>query len=310
MDIFEKAQQDYNKAQREVENVQKKLEAIKKKSDEIKKIALEFKQYTTKQGIKGGLSSMVATQVGKIKANVTSKVQQQILKTLTKFSNQCPSPRELERLVKVRNNLLTQVQKAEKRVQSFSKLGTLLKGTITGLQTAITVIKNVPVPTAIIPPSGGTGVPISVLTRYSDSLIQLDKKLERYGNEVTSIEQLVQTVLPVLSNIKSKLKLIDIAIEGCVKASGISTNIQLFDSIQISDTEKETRDRGTFTLGDGRVISYEVILDPNSPKVAPRRYAIARDSSGRTVFRGEPSFSSSTDVLIREIQFKLENNIN
>jgi hypothetical protein len=56
-------------------------------------------------------------------------------------------------------------------------------------------------------------------------------------------------------------------------------------------------------------IKLEIIEDPNSPRIAPRRYAIAKDRRGIIVLRGDSSFSSSTDVLLDEIKFRIDNQL-
>jgi len=51
----------------------------------------------------------------------------------------------------------------------------------------------------------------------------------------------------------------------------------------------------------------EIIQDPNSPKIAPKRYAVAKDRVGVIRLRGESSFSSDTQVLLDELKFEIDN---
>lgn len=61
------------------------------------------------------------------------------------------------------------------------------------------------------------------------------------------------------------------------------------------------------TTPDGRSYELEIILDSQSPKYAPLRFAIAKVPEGSIVLQGEKSFSASTDILLDELKFRLDN---
>ena len=71
-------------------------------------------------------------------------------------------------------------------LNTIIQTGQTLGGIINTVKKAVKVIKAIPIPTAIIPPTGGIGLPINVLTILSDSLDQLDKLLG-YGKGVTKV---------------------------------------------------------------------------------------------------------------------------
>lgn len=60
---------------------------------------------------------------------------------------------------------------------------------------------------------------------------------------------------------------------------------------------------------DGTLYKLYIIPDENSPQIAPRSFAIAKDPSGVTVLRGPKSFSSDVDVLLDEIKFRIDNQL-
>lgn len=54
----------------------------------------------------------------------------------------------------------------------------------------------------------------------------------------------------------------------------------------------------------------EIINDPNAPSIAPRRFAVAKTlDEGVAVLKGQPSFSSDTEVLLDEVKFRLDNQL-
>lgn len=65
---------------------------------------------------------------------------------------------------------------------------------------------------------------------------------------------------------------------------------------------------------EGGVVPYkdyfiEVVEDPEDFGLAPRRFAVAKDGEGVIVLRGPKSFSSSTDILIEELKFRIDNQL-
>lgn len=60
---------------------------------------------------------------------------------------------------------------------------------------------------------------------------------------------------------------------------------------------------------NGIVYKLEILIDPDSPDIAPRRFAVAKDSQGVVVLRGPKSFSSSVEILLDEIKFRIDNQL-
>jgi hypothetical protein len=79
-----------------------------------------------------------------------------------------------------------------------------------------------------------------------------------------------------------------------------------------TNTQENTRsgDSRFFHTGpDGTVYELKINLDPQSPKIAPRRFAVAINLEGVEVFKGQKSFSSSIDILLDEIKFRIDNQL-
>lgn len=60
---------------------------------------------------------------------------------------------------------------------------------------------------------------------------------------------------------------------------------------------------------NGIVYKLEIQTAPDSPAIAPQRFAVAKDPSGVIVLKGQRSFSSSTDILLDEIKFRIDNQL-
>lgn len=251
------------------------------------------------------LSGIIARQVGAIQGKISAQVQGRVLAILSKFSNQCPSGKDLESIIKQRNNLLVVINSFEKRVNSLKATANRLDSTIRRIRTLIRVITSIPIPTAVIPPGGGVGIPIKVLTKYSDALIRLNKFLDTLEADKKGILGIVDSTAATLASLKNRLNAIDLAIQECSKQSPDLANI-----VTQAQPKQNTGSEGTPNADyEYKGYKLEIIQDPNSPQIAPRRYAIAKDRRGIVVLRGQPSFSSSTQVLLDEIKFRIDNQL-
>lgn len=76
--------------------------------------------------------------------------------------------------------------------------------------------------------------------------------------------------------------------------------------------DESTIPQGEFfhTGPNGITYKLEIITDPNSPQVAPKRFAVAIEPRDNiVVLKGQPSFSSSTKILLEEIKFRIDNQL-
>jgi hypothetical protein len=252
------------------------------------------------------ISGIIARQVGSIQGKLVSQVQGQVLNVLSKFTSQCPNTQEIQKIINIKNNLLQNINALERRLQLLSSTASKLDRVISTIKVAIQVIKSIPIPTAIIPPqSGGVGIPISVLTRYSDGLIKLNKLLDALEADKAGILGVIDIASKTLTSLKSRLEAIDIAIQGCVADSPSASQI-----IATTQPPQNTGSEGT-PNSDYLYKGYklEIVQDPNSPKIAPKRYAIAKDKAGIIVLYGPSSFSSDTQVLLDEVKFRIDNQL-
>lgn len=100
-----------------------------------------------------------------------------------------------------------------------------------------------------------------------------------------------------------------------LQGGGISLDLQqelrkLLDTFQDTKPQDRVQNSKFFHTGpDGTVYELKINLDPQSPPIAPRRFATATNQEGVEVFRGDKSFSSSTDILLKELKFRIDNQL-
>lgn len=82
--------------------------------------------------------------------------------------------------------------------------------------------------------------------------------------------------------------------------------LKIASSTEVTDT---ALGESEFLAPNGEVYFLEIISDINSPAIAPRRFAVAKDKRDIIVFRGPKSFSSSTTVLIDTLKLSIINQL-
>ena len=84
----------------------------------------------------------------------------------------------------------------------------------------------------------------------------------------------------------------------------------LLNTLEIPGDDKTAVDANFFYTGpNGDVYKLDIVKDPDSPLIAPRHFAVAKNSQDVIVLRGPKSFSSSVDVLLNEIKFRIDNQL-
>ena len=86
---------------------------------------------------------------------------------------------------------------------------------------------------------------------------------------------------------------------------------KLLDSINDSKQDKDGEDLDyNYLAANGIKYILEIQKDPNSPAIAPKRFAVAKTiDEGVAVLKGQSSFSSDVNVLLDEVKFRLDNQL-
>lgn len=255
--------------------------------------------------VKSQISKIVSSQIGPLQGKLRSTIQKKVLELLKEFANGCPNVERMKKIMAIRNNLLNTINLFQKRVDAIKPIVSSLQPAIGAGKIAIQVITSIPIPTAIIPPmTGGIGVPMSVLNKFSKAITLLTAIIDVLEADVKAVNSIITSVSIPISTLRDRLQAIDIKIAQCSTDTNGATNASLLATAQPkANTGSEgTPDPNYLYKGYTLVI----IEDPNSPKIAPKRYAVAKDSKGNVKLIGQSSFSSSTQVLLDEVKFQID----
>ena len=173
----------------------------------------------------GFLSKIVIKTITKVVKN-TSRFDIAVDDLIDKFKFSCPPKPELLRLVKQKNQIQSALTNLTDSINTLQTTGEVTNDLIGAVSAAVKVIKSIPVPTAIIPPGGGIGIPINVLTILSDSLDQLGKLLDGARGSVKVIPVAAKVIQTSIQNILTKLGQLDLVINKCIEELAAGLNQQ------------------------------------------------------------------------------------
>lgn len=221
------------------------------------------------------------------------------------FNNGCPTKDKLFNIIKSKNNIsnaLTQIQSQLKNLNSTQNTIENFTKTFIGV---VKTIKSLPIPTAL----AGVGIPISSITKLSDILDNVGDKIKRSKGLLSVIPSINRDIINYINDINKKIKDLDNKILKCLEKD--------FSSLTEEEKQKFISELGTnisesdIETSNNNIPSYKnykfiIEYDPLNKFSFPRRRI--RAENGNIIILGDYSYSASTDILIKEMQFKIDNN--
>ena len=238
-----------------------------------------------------------------------------ISKLSQKNRKTCPSPDALRDVIRTRNRVVRQLNQMFKMIVinsalafAFRSLAQILKGVRLAMDGL-----SIPQAIGVFPAKDFGGLiaaaPYSMtakLQHINDELEKLEEKSE--GISKATLVSLV-FVIAGTATVILLLKSIDQMTQECAEENGV-TDLELTAINQeLLDLSEEEAEDGNPIIGNVNGFIFSVETDNANPVgTLKRRFAVAKDSRGITLLRGEPSFSSSDQILIDELVFYIQQN--
>ena len=262
--------------------------------------------------------------IGKLVDNIKTKLIPLAISLLLAFgiskltqSNRktCPTPESLENVIRTRNRVVRQLNQLFKSITINTALAlafTALANVLRGVRLAMDAI---PAPQAVgVPPAKDFGglifaQPYSFTAKLQHINDELEKLEEE--NKGTSRATLVSLIFLIagVTTVVLILKSIDQMAQECAEENGAG-NLEL-EAInqELLDLAEEEAEDGNPIISNVNGFNFSVETDNKNPVgTLKRRFAVAKDSRGITLLKGEPSFSSSDQILIDELVFYIQQN--
>jgi hypothetical protein len=248
---------------------------------------------------KSTLASGLSILLGQIKGRLLVKVQKDLDKLQENISKQCGNSEQLLKLSKNLENIKNLITNTKTRISKIKNITEPLSVISTSITIAINLLKLLPTPAST--ETAGT------LTTRADLLHSLKEQNKQISDNINSINLLIQgssiSVLGLerlITIIEQKIQILQNRLQQCL-------NEETVENLNTEISESVVRENSIpFTTAAGVSYNLEVIVIEESG-IAPLRQAIAKDRFGIIRFNTSPSYSSSTDVLLEELKFIIEN---
>lgn len=267
------------------------------------------------------VAGIIAGQMGNMKADLRIRIASEIREISTMFANECPPPSALPKLINTLNILNSRVNSFKNRITPFRKLISNLEKTLNALINLIKILKLIPIPTATgSPPTGATSdvggfffaIPVKITNKYADLLRLTSELAASVEDDIKASNDVLKMAEDSLTTVIDELDSVRPIIEQCVLSPSLSAEELKKLKEATQGLKRENQDELTnvsFRSSNGKDYELSIITDPNSPNIAPRRFAVAKDQRGIIVLKGSPSFASSTKVLIDELKYRIDNQL-
>ena len=261
-------------------------------------------------------SKLIPLAVGILLAFGISKLSQANRKT-------CPTPEELNELIRRRNRIVRQLNQMYATIVINTALAAaflVLSKSLKGVRLSLDAL---PLPQAIGGP-GPVGLVFALPYSFTAKLQQINDELEKLEEQFDGMNRatLVSLVILIAGTATCVLLLqgIDNLSQECAEESGNndgnndgnnnSNTIELeLINQELLDLSQEQEEDGNPVIRNINGFIMAVVTDDNNPVGSlKRRYAIAKNTRGVVQLKGEPSFSSSDQILIDQLVFYIQQN--
>jgi len=264
--------------------------------------------------------------------SIPDSQKEQIRTTINKIEN------TLNKNIQTKNQLQNSLSSIQQPLNSIEGISDTLNPLISGLKTAVTIIKTLPLPTSVPP---GVGIPVNIINGFSDGLDTLSQVISKFEGSLEVIPQSLEQIRNLINPIITKLNGLDAIFEKItiliifikilldyspnVSQAQINnltqqTSNNLLNSLdeplnQIATPNRNNNLPNRLKPNSNNPIIYkgfklEIQYNPkNNFNFPSRRIKAFNDQTKQVVYNTEKkeySFSSSVEVLKKETEFRID----
>ena len=227
----------------------------------------------------------------------------------------CPTPEELEELIRKRNRLVRQLNQIFAKIVASTALAIAFKTLSATLKGVSISLDAIPLPQAIgTPPAKDFGGLIfaqtySTTAKLRTLTLQI-KELEKSSDELSKATLVALVFLiAAAATVIILLKGLDKLMQECAEENGVTQVELTVINQELLDLSQEQEEDGNPVVKNINGFTMAVVTDDKNPVGSlKRRYAIAKNNQGVVQLKGEPSFSASDQILIDELVFYIQQN--
>ena len=227
----------------------------------------------------------------------------------------CPTPTALDNVFRTRNRVVRQLNQLFRTITINTALAAAffaLAKTLKGVRLSLDAL---PAPQAIgtFPAKDFGGLIFAQPYSFTAKLQAISAKLKELEEQNESLNRAILTSLIFLiagcATVVILLKSIDKLIQECAEEAGGSQLQLVAINQELLDLAAEEEEDGNPVIPTLNGFIFSVETDNKNPVgTLERRFAVAKNNQGVTLLKGEPSFSSSDQILIDELIFYIQQN--
>lgn len=227
----------------------------------------------------------------------------------------CPTPTALDNVFRTRNRVVRQLNQLFRTITINTALAAAffaLAKTLKGVRLSLDAL---PAPQAIgtFPAKDFGGLIFAQPYSFTAKLQAISAKLKELEEQNESLNRAILTSLIFLiagcATVVILLKSIDKLIQECAEEAGGSQLQLVAINQELLDLAAEEEEDGNPVIPTLNGFIFSVETDNKNPVgTLKRRFAVAKNNQGITLLKGEPSFSSSDQILIDELIFYIQQN--
>ena len=266
------------------------------------------------------LKALLYSKIDVIKLKYIAKLMDLIASLL----NQCPPQLELDRIIEIRNNIVTQLNKIYSFVSKIADAITKVQKFLTAILIAVKIAGGI-ITASILIQLFAPFIPATVLAKLTAATSGAQEVIEKIKftsegdqrlvpliSSVISISIAIQLLANVLRDAICKLDALDLAINKCSIESTTSTtspikpNLLPLSPELISFVEQTDESNEQSTIENNyRGFIFEIEEIPFSPTVKRIR-ANALNLDGIILLQSELSFTTTPNILIEELKLIID----
>lgn len=225
--------------------------------------------------------------LSRLKEELKLKVNLEINNLIPKFESSCPEASQLQIIIDTRNALIEKIQKVQRRVEMLKEFTEKIRPYPTAVSRLITTLKLLPIPNQF--------TTAGLVVTFSGLLADAKELVKSIADGICDFDDIIGRAEQELASLIARLAALDALIAKCSETE--LTSLPIIQGISNNDN----------TLGVGyKGYTIKIQQDAQASTIAPRRYAVAYNRNNVAVLKGQPSFSSSTQILIDEIKFRID----
>jgi hypothetical protein len=220
------------------------------------------------------------------------------------YPNKCPNPDLIAKILKIRDNIVSQLNSIAKFLNAGTKTFTGLN-TLTQILTTSTQVLGITrlvLSTAVkfVPsPPGTPGAVTSGLSDLKDLLDKIDPKLKKTSTYVGTLSIVLALISAIILKVIDILNKIDALLKKC-GATLSPLDQSLLDLEVISKNQETTPDSSSY-----KGFTLEIVNKPYNDKVS-QKVGVAKNQSGIILLQTNPSFTTTPQVLIDELKLIID----